>query len=219
VNLHHCYRVHMMSQVQVASRPWWKKPLTWAIAAAVLVIAVIVAVLVTRGTAAPSPSATATSTSSPATSTVPTATSMTATATATPTPTPTTEPLPEPDALQPPSAEQRQHFLEVMQTGNTQPLMQDFADEVTVVLWHTDCCGATDAFGAIAHLPIHPELTATWDFTLDESILEGFRSTDAGGYFPVNALVGRSSDDEIVAFTPGNDGRITTVFVSTSPTL
>ncbi|MCU1440159.1 MAG: hypothetical protein JWP85_1156 [Rhodoglobus sp.] len=209
-----CYRVHMMSEVQVTSRPWWKRPLAWAILAAVLVIAVIVAVLVTRGAAAPSPSAAATPTSSPATSVTPMATA-TATATSTPTPTVTAEPPPEPDAQQSPSAEQRQHFLEVMQTGNTQPFMQDFADEVTVALWHTDCCGVLGAFDAIGHLPIRPELTATWDFTLDEATLEGFRTTGAGDYFPVNALVGVSSDGDIVAFTPGGDGRITTVLVST----
>jgi hypothetical protein len=194
--------------------PWWRKPLTWVIIAAALVIAVIILVVVTRAPGDPSLSAAPTPTPSGTTSAAPTAT-----ASPTPTPTATSEPTPEPDAVQPPSAEQRQHFVEVMQTGNTQPLLQDFADEVTVALWPTDCCGILAPFDAIGHLPIRAELTATWDFTLNEGTLEGFRTTGAGDYFPANALVGVSSDGDIVAFTPGADGRITTVFVSTYSTI
>lgn len=140
--------------------------------------------------------------------------------------TPTSGPSPSPSpsattpAAVPPSAEDRQFFLESLQSGNTAALEGRFADTVQVVIAASDCCGPLgrgDALGQLSY--VQPGTTATWDFTLDESTLTAYRSGFYGQYFPVEAIVGVSSDGFVASFLPAADGEIVTLFMAMTASL
>ncbi|MFZ2963139.1 MAG: hypothetical protein WA006_00455 [Rhodoglobus sp.] len=169
-----------------------------------LLVAAVVTLLVVTRPPAPQPQPTGTG-SSPASST------PTPSPTATPAPTATAEP-------EPPSEADRLHFLESMQSGNTAALEQRFAETVEVTYAATECCGpmsAVDAVNALSY--VQPGSGATWDFSLDEAELEQFRAGVYGPFFPVNALVGASSDGYYASFVPGVDGRIERILLSVFP--
>lgn len=169
-----------------------------------LLVAAVVTLLVVTRPPAPQPQPTGTG-SSPASST------PTPSPTATPTPTATAEP-------EPPSEADRLHFLESLQSGNTAALEQRFAETVEVTYAATECCGpmsAVDAVNALSY--VQPGSGATWDFSLDEAELEQFRAGAYGPFFPVNALVGASSDGYYASFVPGVDGRIERILLSVFP--
>lgn len=167
-----------------------------------LIVAAAVILLILTRPPAPQPQPTDTG-SSPTSS-------PTATATITPTPTATTQPEPGP-----PSEADRLHYQESLQSGNTAALEQRFADTVDVTYAATECCGPMSAVEAINALSyVQPGTDATWDFTLDEAALEQFRAGVYGPFFPVNALVGASSDGYYASFVPGADGLIDRILLS-----
>lgn len=102
-----------------------------------------------------------------------------------------------------------------MTSGNTAALESDLADEVVVIYAASECCGALSPVDAITHLDyVLGDLTQTWNFSVDEATLAGYRAGFYAQYFPVDALVGISSTGAIATFVPGNDGQIVTIFLS-----
>lgn len=179
----------------------------WLLIGGIVLLAVVVAITVFALTRAPGgdePRPTLTSES-------PTPT-PTASETATPTPTPTATADPGP---QPPSAETREHFRDALQSGNTAALEQNLADPVNVIYAATECCGPQTPAEAIASLSyVNPGGGATWDFDLDEATLAGWRAAFYADFFPVDAIVGSSSDGYTASFVPGPDGRIVTILLA-----
>lgn len=169
-----------------------------------LLVAVIV-VLALRGggtpSPTPSPTASASDTASPSPS---------------PSPTPSETPTPTPDpSPQPPTDAQRAHFAEALQSGNTAVFEQDFAETVDVIYVATECCGPiprADAIEALSY--VNPGSGATWNFHLDEATLASYRAGIYGEFFPVDAIVGQSSDGATVSFVPGADGLIARILLS-----
>lgn len=138
--------------------------------------------------------------------------SSTPTASVTPTPTPT--PTPTAKAI-PPTAAQVQHFAEAISSGNTAALEGDMVPQVEVIQGATECCGVRDPAGAVKALDaIEDNLSSTWDFAPTAETLATYRAGDYGQFFPVNAVVGTSSDGYLVSFTLDNKGKVTTLFLS-----
>jgi hypothetical protein len=170
-----------------------------------LIVAAVVIVLMLGRPPAPQPEP-SDSVSSP---------TATATPSVTPTPTPTVEP-----ELSPPSEADRLHFLESLQSGNTAALEGRFASTVEVTYAATECCGPMTAVEAVFALDyVQPGTDATWDFSLDEASLEQFRAGIYGSFFPVNAIVGASSDGYYASFVPGDDGAIERILLAVLPPL
>jgi len=94
-----------------------------------------------------------------------------------------------------------------MTSGNTAALEQELATSILVAKAATGCCGPVDQVTAISLMDyVNPGSGATWNFALDEATLAGYRSGELGGYFPVEALVGVSSDGYVVSFAPAAPG-------------
>lgn len=183
-----------------------KKPRrTWLIVVlAVLLVALagtLIAVLLGVGQSPVVPSASETPSASP---------SVSPTASETPSPTPTSE-------AQAPSAELVQHFADAISSGNTAALEQNMADEVFVIEYATECCGIVGGPKAIELLAYLSNATGTWEFPPADAVLEGFRASAYAEYFPVNSVVGVSTDGFVVSFVLDPDNRVTTIFISGQP--
>lgn len=160
---------------------------------ALVIVFVVAFFLLQRGQADEVPSPTSTEFSTPSSGT-----NETATATPTPTATESVPPGPDPRAA---------NFADAMTSGNTAALEQEFATSILVAKAATDCCGPVDQLTAISLLAyVNPGSAATWNFALDEATLAGYRSGELGEYFPVEALVGVSSDGYVVSFAPAAPG-------------
>lgn len=166
-----------------------------------LVAAIVVLALRGQGEPASTPSPTASASETP-------------TPSPSPTPSETATPTPEPDA-EPPSDAERSHFSEALESGNTAVFDQDFADTVDVIYVATECCGPISKAEAIQALDyVNPGSGATWNFHLDEATLASCRAGIYGEFFPVDAIVGQSSDGATVSFVPGMDGLIARILLS-----
>lgn len=184
-------------------RPWLIVVLA-ALAAVLLAGIITLIVIISSGGGAGAPSSS------------PTPTEL-ATITPTVTPTPTGVPAP-PDDESGPSPEQQLHFKEVLESGDTAVLDQDLADPVELILAASECCGSISRAEAITELGyVGPGSGATWNFSPDDATLASLRGGDYADFFPLNAVVGISSDGFLLSFVPGSDGLISRILINVFP--
>jgi hypothetical protein len=132
---------------------------------------------------------------------------------ATPTSAPSPDPTPTPEAHAP-SAELVQHFSDAISSGNTAALEQNMAPSVFVIQYGTECCGDLEPVQAIASLDYLSNATGTWEFPAPAALVAGYREGAYAEYFPVNSIVGASTDGFVVSFVLGPEDRVTTIFLS-----
>jgi hypothetical protein len=131
---------------------------------------------------------------------------------ATPTPSPTPSPTPPPP-LAGPSAEDLENFRAAIATGNTQALVSHFTNPVNVILAASEGIGPSTPDEAALFIAQRVEGTTWWNFEPDPALVDTWRSTPYGPYFPEGGLVGVASEGNVIALSFTGD-KISTVFVA-----
>jgi hypothetical protein len=121
------------------------------------------------------------------------------------------------EAIQPDSSA-IENIIASIETANTQPLEGYMAENVNVILAATEAYGDQDSTQAVLSITdfIGDSSTITWDFSLPDSTLETYSSSEYGGMFKTISVVGKSSDDKVISFSFDCDGNIDQVFMSDS---
>ena len=89
------------------------------------------------------------------------------------------------------------------------------APQVQVTQGAMDCCGVLKPADAVKALQvIEDDLSSTWDFAPDAQTLQNYRSGDYSEFFPVNAVIGTSSNGYLVSFVLDKKGKVTALFLS-----
>lgn len=104
-------------------------------------------------------------------------------------------------------------------TLNTQPLEGYMADSVNVILAATEAYGPQTASQATADVTtfLGTSNSITWDFDLSEATLNStYRTSGYSQYFPVGALVGKSSDNKVISFIFNSSSKISTIFMASA---
>lgn len=116
-------------------------------------------------------------------------------------------------------AEMRANIVDAISSGNTAALDGYLAGSVYVKYAASEQAGfVSDHALLISNLSYVTSPTAVWDFNLPASVIENYRNNpgSAGAYvedFPEGVLVGRSSEDKVIAFTL-ESGLIIRIFIA-----
>lgn len=125
-----------------------------------------------------------------------------------------------PSATPPPStAETDENIAAAINSGNTAALESYMASTIRVIIAASEGVGDRTPAQAIADLAYLDSATEPWDFSLPSATLDGYSSGDYAMYFPAGALVGRSEDDKVVAFTFNGAGKIDGIFMAANADL
>ena len=136
---------------------------------------------------------------------------------ASPSPTPSSEPGAACTEVAP-DANTIENLQAVVNTANTEPLLGWVAPTVDVVLAASEAYGPLDPIPATLALADflmtdHSTPPAEYEFALPAATLDAYRAGAYAQYFPETALVGRGSDNRVVAFSFDCDGLIDTVLL------
>ena len=117
-----------------------------------------------------------------------------------------------------PDANTIENLQAVVNTANTEPLLAWVAPTVNVVLAASEAYGPQTPDQAAIDLADflmtdHSTPPAEYDFALPEATLDAYRAGDYAEYFPPTALVGRGTDNRVVAFSFDCDGLIDTMLL------
>lgn len=104
--------------------------------------------------------------------------------------------------------------LKAIAEGNDWPeLESQAASSVEVILGASEGLGTRTPAQMIEDLKYLDSASGPWNFTLDSSIIDDYRSGDYGQYFAAEEqIIGRSSDGYVVVFTLSDD-KITDIFM------
>lgn len=119
----------------------------------------------------------------------------------------------EEDSATGPSEETLDNIQAAVSSKNYAALEGYMGEEVTVIKAATECCGALSVAEALAEMAYLESATTPWDFELSSETLAGFADGDYADYFPEDALVGKSANGYVVAFTFNDAGEISGVFM------
>lgn len=120
--------------------------------------------------------------------------SVTASATPTPTQAPATNsafPCSSPAPTAPaPSAAEIQKFKDVITSGNSQAMVSNSCDTVTLILSGSSCCGPLQRDSALSQWGqwLDPS-TANWTFDVDPALVATWRANFYGQYLPEGSLI------------------------------
>lgn len=98
-------------------------------------------------------------------------------------------------------------------------LEEHMSDPVTVILAASEAHGPQTPAEALISLEYLDNATGPWDFDLPPATVASYRGMAYGSYFPVGALVGKSTDNYVVSFTFNSSGQISGIFMSPSEDL
>jgi hypothetical protein len=123
-----------------------------------------------------------------------------------------------------PDASTIENLQGVVNNVNTEPLLYFVAPSVNVVLAASSGYGPLDPDPATLALadflmPDPSVLPAQYDFALTAATLDAYRAGDYAEYFPPTALVGRGTDNRVVAFSFDCDGLVDTMLLVSDESL
>lgn len=107
-------------------------------------------------------------------------------------------------------------------SGNTAALEGYMATSVNTILAASEGIGAVSPTQAVAGITdFISSDTTTWayNFSLPTATLNSYAAGDYAQYFPSIALVGKNSDGKVISFSFDCNGKISTVFMSSSENL
>lgn len=105
-------------------------------------------------------------------------------------------------------------------SGNTAALEGYMATDVTVILAATEAYGSQTPTQAVSDITSFISGAKTpWNFLLAASILSSYGKGGYGKYFTNIDTVGKSADGKVIAFLYDCNGKISTVFMSSSEEL
>ena len=115
------------------------------------------------------------------------------------------------------AAELRANIVDAVSSGNTAALDGYFAPTVHVTYAASEDEGdVSDHSLLVYNVSNATSSTAVWDFNLPDSLIATYRGSGGGSYeddFPVGVIVGRSTEDKVIAFVVSG-GLITRLFIS-----
>lgn len=140
---------------------------------------------------------------------------------------PSTTPSPEAESACPEAAPDPSTIADlqvVVNNANTEPMLGWLAPTVNVVLAASSAYGPRTPDQAGMDLSDFLNwdtggLPAQYDFALSEATLDAYRAGDYAEYLPTTALIGRGSDNHVVAFSFDCDGRIDTMLLVSDESL
>jgi hypothetical protein len=116
-----------------------------------------------------------------------------------------------------PSASVVENVKASITSGNTAALGGYMEASVNVILAATEGIGPSthdQAIAAISNFITSDNNSWDYDFSLPAATLDSYGSGDYSAYFPDGAVVGKASNDRVISFVFGCDGKIKTVFMS-----
>ncbi len=106
-----------------------------------------------------------------------------------------------------------------IQTGNTAALEGYMASSVKVIIAASEGLGDRTPTQAIQDLGYLTSAMGPWNFLLPATTLAGYSTGDYGVYFPAGALVGKSADNYVIAFSFNTAGKISGIFMAVNADL
>lgn len=100
--------------------------------------------------------------------------------------------------------------------GNTEPLQGYMAQTVSVILAASEGIGDRTPMQATLDITNFIDSAGTWDFNLSASVLSSYGKSFYGQYFPINAVVGKSSNGKIISLSFDENAKINQVFFATA---
>jgi cell division protein FtsB len=102
-------------------------------------------------------------------------------------------------------------------SGNTAALKGYMASEVSVVIAASEGAGPKtpdQAITSITNFITTDNTSWDYDFALPASVLSSYGKGSYAKYFPSTAIVGKASNNKVIAFSFDCDGKISTVFLA-----
>ena len=133
-------------------------------------------------------------------------------------PAPTPAPAPSPSPITP-SVTLKENIEAAINTMNTAALEGYMTNPVTVVLAASEYGGPVTPMQAVTDMNYLSGATDPWDWDFDAATLTTYENGFYGQYFPDGAVVGKSANNYVVSFTIDADGKISTIFMTSSADL
>lgn len=111
------------------------------------------------------------------------------------------------------------NIKDAVSSKNTAALEQLMATKVTVLIAASGGVGERTPAQAVKDLDyVINGGTSPWDFGLTTETLTSYRSKSYAQYFPLGAVVGKSSNKYVVSFLFNDEGKITAIFMTNNET-
>lgn len=114
------------------------------------------------------------------------------------------------------SASKIENIKASITSKNTAALEGYMADTVCFVIAASDGIGDISAANAIKNLTNYIENTNGWKFTPTTLELNSYKAGNYADFFVDGAIIGKSSDDNVLLFSFNDDGKINIIFWSSS---
>lgn len=109
-----------------------------------------------------------------------------------------------------------ENITDAVSSGNYAALEGYMADTVRVIIAASEGVGDRTPVQAVEDLKYLDSGDDPWDFNVSEETLLEWRFGDYASYFPISAVVGKSSDGMVVSFQFDTAGNISVVFMAAS---
>lgn len=113
----------------------------------------------------------------------------------------------------------KENIIASITSGNTAALEQKMNTSVLVILAASEGMGQRTPAQAVSDLSYVTSVQQPWDFNPTNATLTKYQTGGYAQYFPNGAIIGTAADGKVVSFTVNADGKITTVFMSSSAEL
>lgn len=121
----------------------------------------------------------------------------------------------QPSAGGKPSTDLLANIQDSVKSGNISALESYMSSTVTVVIAASEGPGQRTPAQAISDIDHIRPLASEWDFALLDSTLTKWRSGHYAQYFPAHAVIGRSTNNQVITFDFDTAGKkITTIFMA-----
>ena len=111
-------------------------------------------------------------------------------------------------------SDELEFYHEAMTSQNTAVLVSTETSPVRVKIAGQDCCGLISPNASVNELDYLIASNPHWSFTIPASDLAAYRASSYGRYFPVNAVVGHSSNGETFSFVFNSKKQLQTIFMA-----
>lgn len=118
-------------------------------------------------------------------------------------------------AAKAPSDEDLATIKKAVESGKYADLQGLLASPVSVILAASEGLGERTPAQAVADMKYLDDAKDPWNFSLTAAVLDGYRKGDYAKYFPQSAMVGKSADGYVVAFSfDETSGKVSTIFMA-----
>lgn len=122
----------------------------------------------------------------------------------------------EKPACSSPSVDDVENIEASITSGNTAALEGYMATKVNVILAASEGIGERTPAQAVSDITSFINGAGAWDFNLPEATIDSYAGAFYAQYFPEGAVVGKSASSKVISFSFDCNGKIKTVFLSSS---